>query len=104
MALSKRITLPNGIACDYHRVVSLSIVTNVANLVEACSYTSEAKRAEERAATAAGEAMDVYTATRYYEAPYDQGMTVEGAYAWLKANVEEFADAEDVLEDDWKEA
>ena len=94
MALSKEIELPSGVAVRYHRVVSLNCVTNVANLVEVASYTSAAKRAEERAATEAGEPMDVFVETSVFEAPYDQSMTVEGAYEHLKA-LPEFEGAAD---------
>lgn len=98
MALSMEVALPSGVATRYHRVVAVSVVTNVQNTVEVCSYTSREKREEERAAIAAGEPMDVFTSTALYAAPYDQGMTVAGAYAWLKANVESLAGAADVLE------
>lgn len=99
MALSKRVALGNGIATNYHRVVTLNIVTNAQNLIEVASYTSRAKRAEEKSALAAGEPMDVYVGTAIHAAPYDQEMTVEGAYAWLKANAPEFEGAADVLEE-----
>ena len=99
MALSKQMELPSGVAVAYHRVVSVNIITNHANLVEVASYTSREKREEERAALAAGEPMDVFISTATYGAEYDQHMTVEGAYGWLKANVGALADAEDVLEE-----
>lgn len=98
MALAKEIELQNGVTLRYHRVVSVNIVTNLCNLVEVCGYTSQAKREEERAAIAAGEPMDVYLHTDTYEAPYDQGMTVQSAYGWLKG-LPEYGGAEDVLEE-----
>lgn len=99
MALSKRIVLGNGVAVSYHRVAGVNCITNVQNVIEVVSYTGKAKRAEERAALAAGEPMDVYMEAAYYEAPYEQGMSVGGAYAWLKANVPGLEGAADVLED-----
>lgn len=99
MALSKRIGLGNGVAVNYHRVVSVNCITNVQNVVEVASYTSRAKREEERAAIAAGEEMNVYVDTRFLATPYDQGMTVDSAYEWIKANRSEFDGAGDVLED-----
>lgn len=98
MALSKAIELQNGVTVCYHRIVTLNIVTNVANLIEVCGYTSQAKREEERTAIEGAERANVYTHTVVFTAPYDQGMTVATAYDWLKANVPDFADAEDVLE------
>ena len=97
MALLKEIELGSGVTVRYHRVVSLNCITNVANLVEVASYTTAAKRAEERAAVEAGEGMDVFIETRFHEAPYDQAMTIESAYAYLKA-LPEFAGAADVPE------
>lgn len=99
MALSKRIELGNGVTVCYHRVAEVRIVTNVSAEITVISYTSMAKRAEEQAALAAEEPMDVYMEAAYYEAPYEQGMSVDGAYAWLKANVPGFAGASDVLEE-----
>ncbi|TNU89390.1 hypothetical protein FIC87_11385 [Eggerthella lenta] len=123
MALSKHITLPSGVQVDYHRVVRIDKVVNVQNVVEVASYTFRAKREEERAwyaeearrSSLAGRdaltdeeralletehaGMDVYVETGIYETPYDPGMTPEAAYAWLKGNRPEFADAADVLED-----
>lgn len=95
MALSKEIELASGVAVRYHRVVSLNCITNVANLVEVASYTSAAKRAEEKRALEAGEPMDVFIETTVYEAPYDQGMTIESAYGYLKT-LPEFEGASDV--------
>lgn len=98
MALSKQIELPSGVAVGYHRIVSMNVITNHVNLIEVASYTSAAKRAEEQAALAANAPMDVFIHTTFYEAPYDQGMTIEAAYKWVKA-LPEFEAAQDVLED-----
>lgn len=95
MALSKKINLGNGVITNYHRVVSVNTITNVANIIEVASYTSRAKREEEAEATANGTEMDVFIHTRFENAPYDQTMTVEGAYGWVRDNVSEFADATD---------
>jgi len=100
MALSKKIGLGNGVVVNYHRVVRVDTITNVQNVIEVCSYTSKSKREEERDAIAAGEPFNVYTSTAWHVAPYDQFMTVEGAYEWLKSNVPDFEGASDVLEED----
>ena len=97
MALAKEIELPSGVTVRYHRVVSLNCITNAANLVEVASYTSAEKRAEERAALESGEPMDVFIETSVFEAHYDQTMTIESAYAYLKA-LPEFEGAADVPE------
>lgn len=101
MALSKQIALPNGVRVNYHRVVRVDTFVNVQNAIEVASYTSRAKREEEREALASEDpTMDVYIETGIYEAPYDPLMTPEAAYEWLKANRPEFEGAADVLEDD----
>lgn len=99
MALSKDVTLPNGVTVTYHRIVTLTVFTNVSNLIEVCSYTTPEKREEERAALASDDPrMDVYMHTRVYEAPYDQTMTVADAYGYLKT-LDDFEGASDVPDD-----
>ena len=98
MALSKRIALGNGVQVNYHRVARVDAVTNVQVAVEVASYTSRAKREEERAALEAGEGMDVYVETSVFAAPYDPAMTVAAAYSWLKT-LPMFEGASDVLEE-----
>ena len=98
MALSTEQELPSGVILRYWRVVGLDIGTNVQNTIEVCGYTSQAKREAERAAIEAGEPFDVFTDTRWHVAPYDQEMTIAGAYEWLKENIDEFKEAQDVLE------
>lgn len=99
MALSKKVGLGNGVVVNYHRVVSVNTITNVQNIIEIASYTSRSKREEEVEAIANGTGMDVYIHTRFENAPYDQTMTVEGAYEWVKANVADFKGANDVLDE-----
>ncbi|MEG0990997.1 hypothetical protein [Gordonibacter sp.] len=99
MAIAKDIQLDNGVRVLYHRVVAVSIYTNVQVTIELRSYASEGKRAEERIATETSQPMDVFTRSRFYQAPYDnKSMTVAAAYEWIKANVAEFRDAVDVLD------
>lgn len=93
MALIKEIELESGVPVRYHRVVSVNTITNVANIIEVASYTSQEKREVEQAAVSNGEPMNIYIHTRFENAPYDQTMTVEGAYGWLK-NIPEFSGAE----------
>lgn len=124
MALSKRTTLPSGVQVNYHRVVRIDKIVNVQNVIEVASYTSRAKREEERAwyeeearrSSLAGRdaltdeeralldsehaGMDVYVETGIYDTPYDPGMTPEAAYQWLKSNRPEFEGAADVLEEE----
>lgn len=94
MALFKEIELESGVTVRYHRIVSVNTITNVHNVIEIASYTSQQKREAERVAVTDGEPMDIFVSTRYENAPYDQTMTVEGAYGWVKA-LPEFEGAED---------
>lgn len=96
MALQKEIALDNGVTVNYHRVVSVNTITNIQNTIEVASYTSEEKRLEEQKAIENGERMNIFIHTKFYSAPYDQSMTVEGAYEWIKENVSEFEGSEDI--------
>ena len=99
MALIKEIELVSGIPVRYHRVVSVNTITNMQDIVEVASYVSQAKREEERAALEGGYAHDVFINTTYLSAPYGSCPTVARAYEWLKANVDDFAEAEDMFDD-----
>lgn len=79
-----------GVPTRYHRVVSLTQVTNVQTTVEVASYASEEARRRE----GDSEFPSVYVSTVYYPFEYDEGMTVPGAYERLKT-LDEFAGAED---------
>ena len=96
MALIKEIILNNGISTTYHRVVSVTCMANVHNIIEVASYTSSSKREEEKSALPTGEEHNVFIDTTFYNTNYDQNMTVTSAYGYLKT-LPEFADAEDDL-------
>lgn len=95
MALSKSIELQNGVTVNYHRVTSLNIITNVQNMIELSCYTSEAKRREEQEALENGETSDVFVHTMIMSTPYDQTITIENVYEYLKT-LPEFEGAEDI--------
>ena len=95
MALIKNQTLDNGVAVDYHRVVSLTGVVGVQTSVEVASYCSEQGRAAEaRLLEEPGaEGTYPYIYTRYFVMPFEDGMTVADAYAYL-LTLPEFEGAE----------
>lgn len=99
MALIKEIELESGVPVRYHRIVSVNTIANVQDTLEIASYTSQVKREAEKSALAAGEPMDVLIHTRYVPAPFGSCPTIARAYEWLKANVVDFADADDVYDD-----
>lgn len=84
MALIKAIELGNGITVNYHRIVSVNNITNHASIIEVASYTSKAKREEEKAAIATNQPMDVFISTRYLSKEYTQTLDVDAAYTYLK--------------------
>ena len=95
MALYKEIEESNGIVTKYHRIASLNIVTNVQNTIEIASYTSEAKRQEEIEAIKNKTGCNVFRKTTRLCTEYDQDMTIQNAYEWLKT-LSQFDGAEDI--------
>lgn len=98
MALLKNIELENGIVTNYHRIVSLNSIVNNQNIIEVASYINQNKRKEEKEyydSNDEDKSMNVFIDTRYYNANYDENMSVKTAYNYLKS-LDEFKDAEDV--------
>lgn len=94
MALKKQIELDNGVIVNYHRIVSINKITNVSNIIEVASYTTEEKREEEKEAIANGTEMNVFIYTQYINDTYNESSTIEDTYEYLKT-LEQFKDAED---------
>lgn len=91
MALKKAITQDDGVVTSYHRILYLTITPNRQNSIAIASYVDEESRDAEKD-----------DANKYpykigvtYETSYDQEMTIEGAYEYLKT-LEEFKEAEDI--------
>lgn len=98
MALQKQIELDNGIIVNYHRIVSLNKITNQSNIIEIASYTSKEKRQEEieyYQNTNEDKSMNVFIDTTYIDTEYDENMTIENAYEYLKTT-DKFKNAEDI--------
>jgi hypothetical protein len=95
MGLYKSIEQSNGITTNYHRVVSVNIITNVANIVEIASYISQQKRQDEITAINNKQAQNTYIHTVYKNINYNQDMNIKTAYDWLKT-LPEFDGAQDV--------
>lgn len=101
MALKKEIVLDNGITVNYHRIVSLSKITNQSNIIEVASYTSKEKREEEKEAIKkgqeAGEAIstNIFIDTTYINKEYSEDEIIEDAYEYLKTT-DKYKDAEDI--------
>jgi len=95
MALYKEIEETSGIITKYHRIVSVNVVTNIQNIIEIASYTSQEKREEEIDAIKNRTECNVYIKTTYRSTNYNKDMTVDTAYEWLKT-LPEFSGSEDV--------
>ena len=113
MALKKEIELENGIVLNYHRITSLNKITNISNNIEVNSYISESQREKEKRyqelqkKNASGEELtpeeqeelnngiNVLVEADYISIPYDENMTIESAYEYLKTT-EKYKNAENV--------
>lgn len=83
MALSKNITLDNGVTVKYHRIVSILHIINDKTIIETASYTSQEKREEEKQAIENGTEMNVYIKTEHIPTEYNTEMTINNAYEYL---------------------
>lgn len=113
MALKKEIELENGVILNYHRITSLNKITNVMNKIEVNSYVSESQRNKEKRyqelqlKKANGEELteeeevelekgiNVIVLADYIDAKYDNEMTVQDAYEYLKT-LDKYSGAEDI--------
>ena len=99
MALLKTIEGPLGVPLEYHRIVLINVLTNVENTIHVNSYLNKIER-EREASFVNGEVTDienqrsVYSEGAVYSLPYDQFMTIDSAYEYLKT-LDEFKDAID---------
>lgn len=113
MALQKEIEQENGIILNYHRIVSLSKITNIANTIEVNSYISTSQREkemryqelqkknsneeelteEERKELNKG--INVLVQAEYINTTYDETMTIEQAYDYLKT-LDKYKESKDV--------
>ena len=91
MALMKRIKQEDGVVTNYHRILFIQITTNRQNSIVVLSYVDEDSRSNDNV----GVDVSPYKQSVTYELPYDENMTVESAYEYLKT-LPQFEGAEDV--------
>lgn len=102
MALQKQIEQDNGVVLNYHRIVALNKVTNMSNIIEVNSYITASQREKEQAyqslqiknanseeltkeeKEALEKGINVLVEAEYINIPYDEDMTIEQAYDYLK--------------------
>lgn len=94
MALLKRIELDNGVVLNYHRIVSITKVTNHATIIEVAGYTSKEKRILEVEQLSDGNIVTAYIDTNFMSVDYDEGATIKDWYSYLKTT-EKYSGAED---------
>lgn len=80
MALYKDIRQDDGVTTNYHRILFLQLMTNRHNSVAVVSYVDDAARNDEKTHIL----MQPYRRAVTYEMPYDESMTIESAYEYLK--------------------
>lgn len=90
MALYKEIRQEDGVRTSYHRILFVQSTVNKQNSIAVLSYTDEEAREFEK-----NNEFKPYRHAVTYEVNYDDTMTVEKAYEYLKT-LEAFIGAEDV--------
>ena len=85
MALGKEIKQDDGVTTTYHRILFIQITTNRQNSIAVFSYIDEESR----------QSVHPYCRAVTYETDYDETMTIEDAYNYLKT-LPEFEGATDV--------
>lgn len=94
MALLKTIELDSGIILNYHRIVTITKVTNHSTILEIAGYTSKKKREQEVQQFKNGEEITVYIDTTFMSVDYDEDTTIKDWYAYLKTT-DKYVGAED---------
>lgn len=80
MALNKPILQEDGVVTNYHRILSIKATINSHNSIAVISYIDEAARSCEFS----GEVVAPYRQGVTFETAYNESMTVEKAYEYLK--------------------
>lgn len=91
MALYKEIRQDDGVTTKYHRILFLTQTVNRQNSVAVISYVDAESRTQEQKSILA----QPYQKSVTYETAYDENMTIEAAYEYLKT-LPQFEGAEDV--------
>jgi hypothetical protein len=95
MALLKEIELDNGVVLNYHRIVTITKITNHSTVLEIAGYTSKAKREQEIQQFQNGEEITVYIGTTFMSVDYDEESTIKDWYDYLKTT-DRYLNSEDI--------
>ena len=91
MALYKEIRQDDGVTTNYHRILFLQTTVNRQNSIAVLSYVDDVARTSEKESIIA----QPYVKSITYETAYDESMTIESAYEYLKTRPE-FEGATDI--------
>lgn len=91
MALYKEVKQSDGVVTKYHRILYLTQTVNRQNSIAVLSYVDDEARTDERENIMSQPYQKVVT----YETNYDENMTIEKAYEYLKSHPQ-FEGAEDI--------
>lgn len=91
MALYKEIRQSDGVVTNYHRILSVTQTVNRQNSIAVLSYVDAEARNDEKESILS----QPYSKSITYETTYDDTMTAETAYDWLKT-LPQFEGAEDI--------
>lgn len=89
MALKKEIRQSDGVVTNYHRILYIQSTINSHESIAVVSYVDEVGRTMENNGDRP------YIAAVTYEKEYEENMTIEDAYKYLKT-LSEYEDAEDI--------
>lgn len=95
MALLKEIELDNGVVLNYHRIVTITKITNHSTVLEIAGYTSKSKREQEVEQFKNGDEITVYIDTNFMSVNYDEESTIKDWYDYLKTT-DKYLNAEDI--------
>lgn len=101
MALKKKITKPNGLTLEYHRISMVKIDTNLQCTLLVDSYLNNESRLYEKSLIQNGLGENdtfPYVESEYISFEYDETMNIKNAYEWLKKQPT-YEGSEDVFEE-----
>ena len=91
MALIKDVKQDDGVTTSYHRILYIQLTTNRQNSIAVMSYVDNEARESEKESVIT----QPYNRSVTYETSYDETMTIEKAYDYIKT-LPEFEGAEDI--------
>ena len=89
MVLKKEVRQDNGVVTNYHRILYITSMINSHVSIAVLSYIGEPGRSMENSE------VEPYKVAVTYEKEYEENMTIEDAYEYLKT-LPEFEGAEDI--------